>query len=64
MPREPIFGPRRTRSFLLAVELDDLLLQAQGDRHTTGNGLLTQIVQEWLLANGYLPEREEVAAEA
>ena len=62
MPREPIFGPRRPRNFLLAVELDDLLLQAQRERHMTGNAFLTQLVRDWLQTNGYLPEREEVPA--
>ena len=57
MPQEPIFGPRQQRTLYLPVELHDALVEAQGDRHVTGNGLLTQIIREWLINKSYLPER-------
>ena len=60
MPQEPIFGPRQRRTLDLPVELNEALVAAQRRLHITGNGLLTQIVREWLAANGYRPEREEV----
>ena len=61
MPQEPIFGPRQQRTLYLPVELHDALGRAQGRLHITGNGLLTQIIREWLAANGYLSDPEKAA---
>ncbi len=61
MPLEPIYGPRRQRTLYLPLELNDALNKAQRQLHISGNGLLTQIIREWLSENGHLsePEREE-----
>ena len=60
MPQEPIFGPRQQRTLNLPVELHKALFDAQRQLHITGNGLLTQIIREWLAENGYLPGQQGV----
>ena len=52
MPQEPIFGPRQQRTLYLPVEMNDALIAAQRRLHITGNGLLTQIIREWLQEHG------------
>ena len=62
MPKEPIFGERLVRTVYLPIELHEAFIKAHRQLHMTGNALFTQIINEWLAENGYLPEREEVKA--